>query len=274
VKDDAPAQPDQPEQQDVPAPKRTRAKQSKPAPFNPSISMRWDGDAEPDWHGTLDALVRMNELDPKQDAEFIEEMRTDLRETGEYKGGGGAAPVYILKVVEETDADAEEQPPQQPATKPKRKRAKQSAPVATSAAPTTEAPTEPTAPDEPAQAPKRGRGRKRKPSAITLATLTERYLANLVADQRSDATVGAYKSDLAIAQRVLGAETAIDAITPKDVALFNASDEVLLARSGAEKAKPTIDRTRRVLRLALDYAEAEGWIMTTPCVEPGDEPQA
>jgi hypothetical protein len=86
--------------------------------------------------------------------------------------------------------------------------------------------------------------------------------------------VNAYKSDLAIAQRVLGAETAIDSLTPQDVQRFNDSDAVLLSRSGAKKAQPTIDRTRRVLRLALDYAEAEGWIVTTPCVEPGDQPEA
>jgi hypothetical protein len=148
------------------------------------------------------------------------------------------------------------------------------APVADSAAPAAESPTEPTTPDEPAKAPKRATGRKRKSNAMTLAELAEKYQASLVAEQRSDATISAYRSDLAIAQRVLGAEVAIDSITPQDVQRFNDSDDVLLSRSGAPKAQPTIERTRRVLRLALDYAEAEGWIVTTPCVEPGDEPEA
>ena len=31
--------------------------------------------------------------------------------------------------------------------------------------------------------------------------------------------------------------------------------------------------SRRVLRLALDYAEAEGWIVTTPCVEVDEKPE-
>ena len=77
-------------------PRRTSAEQ-----FNPQISMRWDGEPEPEWQGTLEALIRMNELDPKADAEFIKEMSDALREHGEYTGGGGAAPVYVLKVIEQ-----------------------------------------------------------------------------------------------------------------------------------------------------------------------------
>lgn len=128
---------------------------------------------------------------------------------------------------------------------------------------------EPATQQEPATKPQRARGRKTKAeAAITLADLAERYIRSLEEQGRSDATVNAYKSDLVIAAKVLGGDTPIDTLAPADIVRFNESDAVLLTRTGARKAEPTLKRTQRVLRLALDYAEAEGVISVSPASEP------
>ena len=38
-------------------------------------------------------------------------------------------------------------------------------------------------------------------------------------------------------------------------------------RTGVEKAKPTIDKSRRVLRMALVWAEAQGLVAKAPIPE-------
>jgi hypothetical protein len=42
---------------------------------------------------------------------------------------------------------------------------------------------------------------------------------------------------------------------------------VTLLKSGKPKAKPSVDKTRRVLRLALVWAVEQGWIEKAPLPE-------
>jgi hypothetical protein len=101
-------------------------------------------------------------------------------------------------------------------------------------------------------------------------TLTEcalAYLESLKVARKSESTISAYAADLDLATEVLGTETPIAAIRPADVERFNASEPVLRTKSGRDKAMPTIERSRRVLRLALVFAEQSGAIEAAPIAE-------
>jgi site-specific recombinase XerD len=116
-------------------------------------------------------------------------------------------------------------------------------------------------------APKAKKAKATKKTAKPTWTLTETalaYLESLKAARKSESTINAYAADLDLATEVLGAETPIAAITPADVERFNESEPVLRTKSGRDKAQPTIDRSRRVLRLALTFAEQQGAIDAAP----------
>ncbi|MBK9386041.1 MAG: hypothetical protein IPN34_14615 [Planctomycetes bacterium] len=112
---------------------------------------------------------------------------------------------------------------------------------------------------------KKAKGSKKR--AAPTWTLTETalaYLESLKAAHKSESTINAYASDLDLATEVLGGETPIAALTPADVERFNVSQQVTTTKSGRAKAQPTIDRSRRVLRLALVYAEQQSAIEAAP----------
>ncbi len=98
----------------------------------------------------------------------------------------------------------------------------------------------------------------------TLTQVAIAFLESLRTAHKSESTINAYSADLDLAVEVLGAETPIAAITPADVERFNASQQVTTTKSGRAKAQPTIDRSRRVLRLALTFAEQQGAIEAVP----------
>lgn len=114
---------------------------------------------------------------------------------------------------------------------------------------------------------KKPKSKATKKTAKPTLTLTETalaYLESLKAARKSESTISAYASDLDLATEVLGGETPIAAITPADVERFNTSEPVLRTKSGRDKATPTIERSRRVLRLALVFAEQQGAIEAAP----------
>ncbi|MBK9386075.1 MAG: hypothetical protein IPN34_14785 [Planctomycetes bacterium] len=114
---------------------------------------------------------------------------------------------------------------------------------------------------------KKPKSKGAKKTAKPTWTLTETalaYLESLKAAHKSESTINAYAADLDLATEVLGAETPIAAITPADVERFNSSEPVLRTKSGRDKALPTIERSRRVLRLALVFAEQQGAIEAAP----------
>jgi hypothetical protein len=109
--------------------------------------------------------------------------------------------------------------------------------------------------------------KKRAAPAWTLTECALAFLESLKAARKSESTVSAYASDLDLATEVLGGETPIAQLTPADVERFNTSEPVLRTKSGRAKAQPTIDRSRRVLRLALVFAEQSGAIESAPIAE-------
>jgi hypothetical protein len=129
----------------------------------------------------------------------------------------------------------------------------------------------------PAGKPRKGRARKapRTPQpadaapvplpASTTGTLTMReladgYVAALVAAGKGLGTQFSYSIDLAVAVKHFGADTAVADLTERKVLNFFESDAVTKTRSGKAKAKPTIDKTRRVFRLAAIWAGAAGLV--------------
>ncbi len=114
---------------------------------------------------------------------------------------------------------------------------------------------------------------KKQTASITLAELSERYLQHLEAEGRSRGTVFSYSMELNVAQRELGADRSIGAISRSDIETYNASDRVMKLRSGKPKAAPSYLKTQRVLRLALAWAAQTGLIATSPA-EPIEEPAA
>jgi site-specific recombinase XerD len=111
--------------------------------------------------------------------------------------------------------------------------------------------------------------RKAAPTATspTLADVAEGFLADLEKRGKSASTIASYRADLGIALRHFGAETKATSITPKQVEAFNTCAAVTKTRAGRAKAKPGVEKTRRVLRLALVWAAGAGLIATAPIPE-------
>jgi hypothetical protein len=99
---------------------------------------------------------------------------------------------------------------------------------------------------------------------IPLSDLSERYLHSMEMAGKSRGTVFSYSMELGAAQKELGADTPIAEITRADIIRFNESPRVTLLRSGKPKSQLSIDKTRRVLRLALGFAVQTGLLASSP----------
>jgi len=117
-----------------------------------------------------------------------------------------------------------------------------------------------------AEAPKRFSNRPSQPSEpdMSVQRLAAAYLDHLRLAGKSMATQFSYSMDLGIAKRELGAETLIADLTPERVAAFFESPAVTVRKNGKPKTQVTIDKTRRVLRMALVWAEEENRIAKAP----------
>ena len=103
--------------------------------------------------------------------------------------------------------------------------------------------------------------------SITLAELAEGFLRHLAQAGKSLGTQFAYRLELKTALEELGAETALSTLTPDAVERYFESERVTRTRGGREKARPTIDKTRRVLRLAFSWAKEQGFLAELPLPE-------
>ncbi|MCC7014860.1 MAG: hypothetical protein IT454_20020 [Planctomycetes bacterium] len=95
---------------------------------------------------------------------------------------------------------------------------------------------------------------------LTLADLTRRYAEKMEAEGKSAGTCFSYLMELKLAQSELGAETLVSTLTPESIAAFNASKRVVKLKNGRAKSQLSVDKTRRVLRLALTWAHQSGLI--------------
>ena len=124
---------------------------------------------------------------------------------------------------------------------------------------------------EPVPEPKPKKPRKKKEASIssvaTLADLAAAYAVQMENDGKSNGTIASYGMELRLAQDELGAETPLADLTPERVGEFYACKRVTKLRSGKNKSQLSIDKTRRVLRLALVWAAERGIIASAPIPE-------
>jgi hypothetical protein len=107
-------------------------------------------------------------------------------------------------------------------------------------------------------------------ASLTLGELADRYLKHLEETGKSAGTLFSYAIELKTAQRELGADTLIASLTPEQVGAYFDSAAVMKLKSGRPKAMPSYLKTRRVLRLALCWAEEKRWIEKAPIPESGE----
>jgi hypothetical protein len=105
---------------------------------------------------------------------------------------------------------------------------------------------------------------------ITLAKLSEMYLEHMEQDGKSVGTCFSYTMELKSAIAEIGGDTLVAEITPHLIEKFNACDRVMRLKSGKPKAQPSIDKTRRVIRLALTWAAQTGLIASAPYATKGE----
>ena len=122
-------------------------------------------------------------------------------------------------------------------------------------------------PDAEPPKPKRGRKKKDAPNVATLTDLAAAYAVQMESDGKSNGTIASYGMELKLAQDELGADTLLSDLTPERVGEFFTCKRVTKLRSGKAKSQLSIDKTRRVLRLALVWAEERGIIARAPIPE-------
>lgn len=93
------------------------------------------------------------------------------------------------------------------------------------------------------------------------------YVGHLKAAGKSDKTIASYRFDFMHAIEELGAATKLDAITPERVLEYFTCERVMKLRSGKPKSQLSIDKTRRVLRQALEWAVEAKLIEKAPLPE-------
>jgi hypothetical protein len=117
-----------------------------------------------------------------------------------------------------------------------------------------------------------GRHPKAKPAGVadgaakpgSLRAIGSAWIEALRAGGHTKSTLSSYAKDLDLAYEFLGADVGASEITEKQIAAFNTCKGVLKKKSGKPKAKPTILKTRRALRLALTWAEQKALIKKAP----------
>ena len=110
--------------------------------------------------------------------------------------------------------------------------------------------------------------RKKKFEGVaTLVELTAAYATQMESDGKSAGTIASYSMELRLAEDELGADTTLADLTPEQVEKFFNSKRVTKLRSGKNKSQLSIDKTRRVLRLALVWAAERGIISKAPIPE-------
>ena len=107
----------------------------------------------------------------------------------------------------------------------------------------------------------------------TMAHLAERWAAGLQRAGKTATTVAGYKAEIQKAVEHFGADSHVTDLTARQIQNYNESDRVTKTRAGKAAAKPGIDKTRRALRLALDWAVLAGWIDANPA-DPKNESKA
>jgi site-specific recombinase XerD len=104
----------------------------------------------------------------------------------------------------------------------------------------------------------------------TLHAATQGYLEHLRQAGKKERTIYTYAKDIEQIEAFFGGDKPLAAIRTPQVGKFLKSDALLKLPSGKERAKPTVDKTVRVLRMFLVWAHQSGRIAKLPL--PKDTP--
>jgi hypothetical protein len=113
-------------------------------------------------------------------------------------------------------------------------------------------------------------GEAMQTKGLTLHEAREAYLKHLAKIGKKPATVVTYGKDFDLFESFLRADCTLQEITPADIGRFLKSDACLKLKSGKDRAKPTIDKTTRLVRMFLLWAKTTGRIKEAPL--PADMP--
>lgn len=100
------------------------------------------------------------------------------------------------------------------------------------------------------------------PGQTTLEDAGAQYFAALEAEAKNPRTVGTYRRQFAVAAGFFGPGKKVASIRPADVGRFLKSDALLKKPNGKERAEPTVQQAVRVLRMFLEWAQAQGMAET------------
>ncbi len=103
-----------------------------------------------------------------------------------------------------------------------------------------------------------------KSKDITLREAAQAYLEHLREQGKKARTIYTYSKDCEQVEAFFGADRKLASILPPHVGKFLKSDELLRLPSGTERAKPTVDKTVRVLRMFFLWAKETGRIDKLP----------
>jgi len=104
----------------------------------------------------------------------------------------------------------------------------------------------------------------------TLHDAAQAYLDYLQTQGKKETTLRTYSKDFEQIETFFGADRELPSILPAHVGKFFKSDVLLKLPSGKERAKPTVDKTKRVLRMFLVWAKETSKIDKLPL--PKDTP--
>ncbi len=98
----------------------------------------------------------------------------------------------------------------------------------------------------------------------TLHEAAQAYLDHLQAQGKKERTLLTYGMDLKQMEAFFGRDKKLRSILAPHVGKFLKSDVLLKLPNGKDRAKPTVDKTVRVLRMFLMWAKETGRINTLP----------
>ena len=98
----------------------------------------------------------------------------------------------------------------------------------------------------------------------TLHEAAQAYLEHLKGEGKKETTLYTYGKDLEQIEAFFGTDRKLTSILAPHVAKFLRSDALLKLPSGKERSKPSVDKTKRVLRMFLVWAHESGLIDKLP----------
>ena len=101
----------------------------------------------------------------------------------------------------------------------------------------------------------------------TIHTAAMAYLNHLKSRGMSERSIYTYSKDLEQVERFFGGERRLSSILTPQVSRFVESDILLKLTNGEMRAEPTIEKTKRCLRMFLVWAKNRELIDTLPLPE-------